>query len=303
MEKVVETEEVKDNEEYVFIPDQDFDDIPIVNTLIKKKKKKKKKSKKKKEIQEPDNANLYTRNINGVTNNKIENEEDVKKQMAIRNVQKKIALDVIRNAVNDDGYAEAMLRGKNKEDKYIDYESNQKIWANICSKVYDSYKNDPKLGAFLDQHSQNILNKTVDPVTFYSRLLLDHFTDLITLNIIDMIDKDVFVEFQPSKTPLVMCAIQTRQRMFPKIDMIISLKSVVDHGLAPLDAMKKNEYGDLPIAYALFNSISIHFNLFGIFYHDKIGLTYEWIVFDRRHSNMTEVMNTKQDPASLIKIE
>lgn len=164
---------------------------------------------------------------------------------------------------------------------------NTSAWKNMSELMYKNFK-----------HRTISLDGVLitDPIPFYQEMLKQYVGQGMVNAFTDYFNRGVFDKFKPEETPLVFFSCQKDYAdIFPEIDMIVSLKHLIAHRLAPNNAMSFNPYGTKLLGFAIFWSFSFDFNLFGGFFRSDDGrIQLYWIVYKRLTENMDEILLTKE---------
>lgn len=180
----------------------------------------------------------------------------------------------ILTAMSSSNIAEIISRNLKKEKEDIELSDNVGLWIEICNKVYDAAASSVKV---FQIDNPNIEVKM--PRDYYEHMLSHHIVDSLFHCMFMVIGHDVLSKIHDDH--ISMLAIQSTKEMYPKVDTISSVKSMIKNRLVPSRCRSFRLEGCKPIAFASFYSVCIEFNIFGCFYIINRMLVFAWKVHNR----------------------
>jgi len=216
--------------------------------------------------------------------------EYIRDEMIEYSINSPMAIDTMR----------AILDYENGKDPLAKYDKNntrivnKKTWDGMCTLMYANFKD-----KMIPLESTKLLSASNTVITnaryFYIEILKQYISQG-TINLITEMDsRKVFERYNPETTPIAIgCFQKDVTDLFPTCELILSMENLAKAKLVPVNYHEFNPFGLPVVAYCVFWSYSINFNLFGAFYrcplitdeqgnivNTDVSYKYYWIVYDR----------------------
>lgn len=225
----------------------------------------------------------------------------------------KIKMDLVEHMLHTHEFLDTIVN-LSKFEQGLDSADLMITWnamANVVATKYGTvYKiNNPRCGLTgnpdVDLRTQQSRNN------YYEALLKQCVAEAMTEKVTEMDKAGIFKKYDPQVSPMVMCTFQRHLAdLLPKADMIISMDELIKAKLAPANARMFNPFGKKLVAYAMFWSFNLKFNLFGAFYRCEKksdgsdgGLNYYWVMYDRTSNDIQSILDTSisivKDPVTV----
>jgi hypothetical protein len=195
--------------------------------------------------------------------------------------------EIIGYSVSTDEHVRSFTNLLDFERNLPHKEVNTGAWLSMCKLVHQKFKHKT-----ITKYGKPV----TDSVEFYQEMLKQYVGQGMLHAFDDYIRRGIFDKFKPDDTPLAFFSIQKDfSDVFPEIDMIVSLKHLIAHNLAPHNAAEFNPFNNNLLGFAIFWSFSFDFNLFGGFFRSPEGkLNFYWINYNRLTESVNELLTTKQ---------
>lgn len=195
-------------------------------------------------------------------------------------------ISMVDHFMEDPRYMETVVKIQEFEKIMAHSEINNQAWRSMCLVIHKRFKDKVKIA---------IDRPVTNPIKFYEEILKQFVAQSMINMLTDMDLSGVFEKYDPKTQPLVITSFQKHVAdLFPKIELILPLDQMVKHGLAPKNASQFNPFGKEILAFGMFWSYSVTFNLYGAFFRDgsttKPGYNYYWVVYDRLGENIDTIL-------------
>lgn len=191
-----------------------------------------------------------------------------------RNYYTSMTEDVIEYSMINTEHIEQMVKLREFERSLSSNDLNVSGWKYICDSVYSNFKDKNPL--------------ITDPEKFYVDVLKKYMSQTMLNVVKDMDTCGIFDKYPPEKGAMCMLVFQKHvSDIFPNMDAIVPMDVMIERNLLPINATTFNPFKGTLLAYGLFWSFSVHFNLFGAFFRTQDnGYGYYWVVYDRLDENI-----------------
>ena len=207
---------------------------------------------------------------------------------------------VIDYCMKSDDFFSGILSVREAEKNPIYRDRPNPEWQSMCKIVHQQFSKNIE---FTDAEQFNT------PELYYRETLRSYLAEEAVKTIIHIRNKGMFNLFKPEEDPMVLSVFQKSiADLFPIPQIVMPLKKLISNGFIPSKIEEFYPCGKKPMAYLLFWSFSMEFNLLGGFSemeNDSEKFDYYWFTFDRRTNEIHQIVESAVEqfiPSSELKI-
>lgn len=214
-----------------------------------------------------------------VDNDSDDEPEVIEMKAVTKNYYTELTMDAIEYSMSTTNHIDDMISLRDFEKGLPFNELNISGWKTMCNTVHRG----------LRHRNPGITS----PEHFYEEIL-KKYTSQMFLNAVKSMDAcDLFEKYKPHEQPMVILSFQKHMSdIFPSLDGVLPFNQMTERGLLPAKSATFNPFDGKLLAYGLFWSFSINFNLFGAFFKaDSGGYGYYWVTYNRLEENIQDIID------------